>query len=367
MPRHKYGAGSVYKRGKTYWLSYYANGEHICESGKTKDKVEAKRQLQQRLGEIAEGRFVGPRMDRIAVDELLNDVLEDYRINNRSMKDITRTVPTLLSFFGGKPAQSITPADVAVYVRRRLDAGYANGTVNRELNGLRRAFNLGLQNDKIIRKPHIARLEENNVRQGFFEWQEFNAVKDRLPDYLKPVMEFGYLTGWRSNAESLRLKWHNVDHDGETIRLDPGTTKNKDGRVIYMFPELQTLLEDQWQATLALQREMGCIIQLVFHNEGRPIVNYYKAWQKACREAGLSGKLPHDFRRTAVRNMVKAGIPERVAMQMTGHKTRSVFDRYHIVSYSDLKEAAKRLSRANLATDLATITPLPVRSSDVTS
>ena len=180
-------------------------------------------------------------------------------------------------------------------------------------------------------------------------------------------MEFGYLTGWRSKAESLRLKWHNVDLDGGTVRLDPGTTKNKDGRVIYMFPELQSLLEGQRQVTLALQRETGCIIQLVFHNEGRPIVNYYKAWHKACREAGLSGKLPHDFRRTAVRNMVKAGIAERVAMQMTGHKTRSVFDRYHIVSDSDLKEAAQRLSRSNLATDLATVTPLPVRSSDVTS
>jgi len=83
MPRHKYGAGSVYKWGKTYWLSYYANGEHICESSKTRDRAEAKRLLQQRLGEVAEGRFVGPRMDRVLIDELVADVLDDYRINNQ--------------------------------------------------------------------------------------------------------------------------------------------------------------------------------------------------------------------------------------------------------------------------------------------
>src|SRR5215475_4194659 len=84
----------------------------------------------------------------------------------------------------------------------------------------------------------------------------------------------------------------------------------------------------------------------VFHDHGQRIVNYYKRWHRACQEASLSGKIPHDFRRTAVRNMVLAGIPERVAMQMAGHKTRSIFDRYHIVSDGDLQEAAKRLETA---------------------
>ena len=149
------------------------------------------------------------------------------------------------------------------------------------------------------------------------------------------------------------------------MRLEPGTTKNKDGRVIYMTPELKSLLEAQRVNTLALQRQTDQIITLVFHNEGQPICNYYKAWQKACGEAGLSGKIPHDFRRTAVRNMVRAGIPERVAMQITGHKTRSVFDRYHIVSDGDLKEAAQKLSEAHLATVLATVSPLPVAKSKV--
>ena len=174
-------------------------------------------------------------------------------------------------------------------------------------------------------------------------------------------MNFAYLTGWRCRSEILPLPWRNVDFEAGTIRLDVGSTKNNDGRVIYMTAPLRTLLEEQWRATLAFQRETQQLIPLVFHNDGRPIVNYYKAWHRACRAAGLSGNVPHDFRRTAVRNMVRAGIPEKVAMQMTGHKTRSVFDRYNIVSDGDLREAARKLETAlppASATVLATVTPL---------
>jgi integrase len=106
------------------------------------------------------------------------------------------------------------------------------------------------------------------------------------------------------------------------------------------------LLEEQRQKTLALQRQTEQIISLVFHDNGQRIVNYDKRWRGACQAAGLAGKIVHDFRRTAVRNMARAGIPERVAMQMAGHKTRSVFDRYHIVSDGDLQEAARRLENA---------------------
>jgi integrase len=125
-----------------------------------------------------------------------------------------------------------------------------------------------------------------------------------------------------------------------------------------MTEEIRSLLEDERKKTLSLQRKTGLIITLVFHHRRRPIVNYYKAWHKACDTAKLADRIPHDFRKTAVRNMVRAGVVERVAMQMTGHKTRAVFDRYHIVSDSDLKEAAKKLS---LSTFLATGTKKPSR------
>ena len=127
--------------------------------------------------------------------------------------------------------------------------------------------------------------------------------------------------------------------------LDPGTTKNGEGRTIYMTAALRVLLEDQRKAVDALKAN-GTIIPAVFHRNGRPIRGFYKAWRTACTTAGCPGRLLHDFRRTAVRNFVRAGIPERVAMAMSGHKTRSVFDRYDIVSPGDLQAAADTLNRA---------------------
>jgi integrase len=126
--------------------------------------------------------------------------------------------------------------------------------------------------------------------------------------------------------------------------LDPGSTKNKDGRVFPLTVDLRALLEEQKARRDEMQRA-GVICPWVFTYKGRRFKSYPKAWKSACRKAGLPGKLPHDFRRTAVRNLVRAGIPERVAMQMCGHRTRAVFDRYHIVSESDLFDAARRLDQ----------------------
>ena len=142
------------------------------------------------------------------------------------------------------------------------------------------------------------------------------------------------------------LERRQVDFAAGTVRLDPGTTKNGEGRVFPMTAELWALLDAQRAYTQAVQQEQGAIIPHVFHRKGKPIKSFRKVWASACKAAGCVGRIRHDFRRTAVRNLVHAGIPERVAMSMTGHKTRSVFERYNIVSPSDLIEAARKLDRA---------------------
>jgi integrase len=367
MPKHKHGSGSVYRRGRVWWLSYYANGQHVSESSHSRDKGAAKEMLQSRLGSVAEGRYLGIRADHVTLDELAQDMLNDYRINaKKSLKDAERAVKTVVRLLGGRQkAQLVGPTNISAYVAQRQADGLTNGSINRELAALKRMYNLGLRNGKIIRKPHIDMLQEDNVRTGFFEWEQFQAVHARLAEHLQTAMLFAYLTGWRVRSEVLRLIWSNVDFKAGTVRLEPGTTKNKKGRLIYMTAALKMLLEHQRQRNIAFQREHGRIVPLVFHNHGNPIRNYYKAWHKACRLAGLAGRIPHDFRRTAVRNLVRAGIPERVAMEMTGHKTRSVFDRYHIVSEGDLREAALKLSAVDLATNLATVDPLSSGPSNV--
>jgi integrase len=194
-------------------------------------------------------------------------------------------------------------------------------------------------------------LKENNVRTGFFEREQFEAIRKHLPEHLRPLVSFAYITGWRIPSEVLPLQWRQVDFTAGAIRLDPGTTTNDQGREFPFTAELREVLTAQKAKADAL-RQQGIICNSVFFRgptKKRPLKRiglFRKSWLTACKNSGLPGRIPYDFRRTAVRNLVQAGIPERVAMTMTGHKTRSVFERYNIVSSGDLAEAAKKLDEA---------------------
>jgi integrase len=202
-------------------------------------------------------------------------------------------------------------------------------------------------------RPHIALLEENNVRTGFFERVAFEAVRSHLPVELGDLITFAYLTGWRVPSEVQPLEWGQIDFVADTVRIEPGVAKNREARIFPMTLELRDVLERQALRRDQAQRALGQIIPWVFFRlvakerggpkRAEPIRAFTKAWKAACAAAGCPGRIPHDFRRTAVRNLVRAGIPERVAMTMTGHKTRSVFERYNIVSEGDLFEAARKL------------------------
>lgn len=347
MPKYRHGAGSIYKRGKTWWITYYVNGKQIWESARTKDKAEARRFLQAKLGQLAEGRYVGPAAERVTFEDLAEGLFNNYRANNRRSLDMAeqRVRLHLRPFFGHKRAHEITSADVQAFIVHRKEQGASNGEIGRELAALKRMFNVALHAEKITRKAYIPTLAEDNVRQGFFERPEFEAVLAKLPDWLQLPITFAYQTGWRLMSEILPLTWSQVDLEAGTVRLEVGTTKSGQGRVMYLPAVLRGVLDAQWRDHL--DRYPDC--PYVFHRNGTRIRYPYVSWRRACQEASLVGKIPHDFRRTAVRNMVRAGIPERVAMQIAGHKTRSIFDRYHIVSDGDLQDAAKRLDQAFLS------------------
>jgi integrase len=344
-PKYKRPDGAR-AESKIWWLKFYRNGKPIRESTDTTDHAAARRMLKAKEGDVAKGVPLTPHTGRVRYGELRDDVVTDYDVNGkRSIEDVKRRFKHLDEHFEGRRASLVTTADVRKYVQKRQEASASNAQINRELSALKRAFSLGSQAGKVMFKPHIPMLREDNVRTGFFDVEKFKAVRALLSPALQPVVTFAFLTGWRVPSEILTLRWRQVDFEGGTVRLDAGTTKNGDGRVFPMTAELRELLEAQRAHREAVQRERGEIIPHVFHRSGKQIKGFRRTWKSACDAAGCPGMILHDFRRTAVRNLVRAGIPERVAMTMTGHKTRSVFERYNIVSEGDLAAAAERLDQ----------------------
>jgi integrase len=349
--------GQIRKRGEIYWIRYYRAGKRHEESTRSSKRVEAERLLRLREGDIATGVPVSPAIGRLLFDEAADDLENEYLANGRrSIVGLrVRLKIGLRPWFSGRRMANITTADARAYVTQRQADGAANATINLELSALKRMFTLACQAGKLLAAPHIPMLQTDNVRRGFFEREQFESVRRHLPDEVQPVVTFAYLTGWRTNSEVLTLQWHQVDLRAGIVRPDPGTTKNREGRSFPfgMLPELRDLLEEQRAATTILERQTGVIVPWVFHRAGRPIKFYRRSWLRACVEAGCPGRIPHGFRRTAVRNLVRAGVPERVAMMLTGHKTRSVFERYNVVSEADLGTGVAKL--AALGDSLGTI------------
>ena len=375
--------GSIYQRGKRtgepsgpYWIAYVGiDGQQHCESARNRSAgikgshADAVRLLNLREGKIAEGAPITPKIGRLTFDDAAADLLNDYRTNGkRSLTVVERRVNKHLTpFFRGRRTGDITTSDVRAYVAHRQQQGIvahkgkrkgtriadvSNAEINRELALLKRMFTLATQDGKLLHRPHIPMLAENNVRKGFFEAEHLAGVLKRLPPEVQPVIQFAAITGWRINSEVLPLEWRNVDFAAGEVRLDAGTTKNGEARVFPFTSELRTLLKER-DAERKRLKKAGQIVSVVFFRlvakgrggpkEPRAIKAFKKAWELACKRAGCPGRIPHDLRRTAIRAMVRHGIPERVAMTLSGHKTRSVFERYNIVSPGDLRDAARRL------------------------
>ena len=212
---------------------------------------------------------------------------------------------------------------------------------------------MAIRNKQISVAPFIPRLSEiGNERQGFFETADFEAVVPHLPEYLRDFCRFGFVTGWRKGSiESLR--WSDVGED--VIYLRAENSKTRKPETIPVEGELATIIERRRAA--AILKGEGAeprFAEYVFHNDGAPVGDFRKAWATACVAAGLgkmlcpkcgkgsaervcdscevtthyAGKIFHDFRRTASRNMIAAGVPQAVAMKITGHRTDSMFRRY---------------------------------------
>jgi integrase len=333
-----------------WWVKYYVNGRPVREGTGTEKETDARRFLKEREGRVATGAPILPRADRVRYEEIAQDLRQHYQSHGtRDLVEAGCRLTHLDSFFANRRAASIAPDDVDKYVLKRQSEGVANGTINRELEVLGRMLRLAFENGKLLRMPIIRKPKANGPRQGFFEGEQFEAVRRQLPPDMQTAISVAYAFGWRMQSEVLTLERRQLDLEAGTIRLEPGTTKNDDGRIVYVPADLKPSLAAQVERVRTLERQTGRIIPYLFphlagQHRGERIKDFVKRWRTACKKAGVPGRLRHDFRRTAVRNMVNRGVSERVAMTITGHKTRAVFDRYHIVSPADLRDAAQKLT-----------------------
>ncbi len=351
MTRRTAGTGGVFQRGTTFWIRYSYRGRKIRESSGSTQRRDAVKLLRRRLAEMGSGQFVGPDAERTSFDDLAGMLLADYGLNGRrSERRVKQALVHLHAFFMFARVPDITSDRIASYIRHRQHSAAAAATIRYELACLRRAFSLAVRAGKATQRPYIPSVTVDNARKGFFEPADFAAVVDQLSEPLRIFARFLYLTGWRS-GEALGLTWAGVDFDGGVVRLEPGVTKNREGREFPFaaLPPLAELLQEQRDRTSALEREQGRIIASVFHRNGAPIRSYARAWTAACDAAGLNGRLVHDLRRTAVRNLERAGVSRSVAMKLTGHKTEAVYRRYAITSAADLTEGVAKLAALHSA------------------
>ncbi len=352
------GMGRIYqpmyknKRGKwqrsaIWWIAYYHNGYELRESSGSKNRGDARRLLRDKLAASTTGTLITGHAQRLQFSDLVDKLYLDYRRNSRrSIDRVEDAVSHLEYYFSEFRASDISDEAIEQYVDQRLDVhSAAVTTVKYELALLKRMFALSCKPLPV--RPDFPCLRLNNVRKGFFEDSEFFKLKEQIDMDLRPVMEFAYLTGWRIKSEIPPLRWGvNVDFVAGEVRLEPGTTQNGDGRVFpfHVLPELADMLERQRSHTRALEIDTHKTIPWVFHRQGNRIKDFRVAWRKAVIAAEIPEKIPHDFRRTAVRNLERAGVPRSVAMKLVGHKTESVYRRYAIVAKQDLIDGLKRLA-----------------------
>jgi len=361
---------AVEDRESAIWTIQYQDqrGRTKTESSKSANKEKARHILKLREGAVA-------RRDRIVVETIsfkdaVKNLITDYEINKKkSLQTVRLRLKHLTPFFESKNLSEITTAEMRRYIKHRSaeeivvrkarvvmeeDGAVreypeerrftSNAEINRELTLVGRMFTLAAEDDKVVSRPKIPKLKEAPARRGFFEHEDVEAVQKHLPPHMQGIVDVAYVTGWRVASEVLPLEWRRVDVEAAEIRLDAGTTKSGEPRVFPFTEGLRAVLERQKALTGELAGLVFCYT--VGKKAGKSIrySGWLKAWRRAVRLASLPPeRIPHDFRRTAVRNLERAGVPRSTAMAMIGHKTEAIYRRYAIVDSAMIREAAAKL------------------------
>ncbi len=335
------GSGSIYQNGSAvWWVKFYVRGIARRESSHSPDRKVAEKLLKRRLAEVETKTYI-PRTN-VKVDELIADLFAEYRQQGRkSIKTAEwRWKKHLEPFFRKLPADDLNTDLAQRYCAKREEENASGASINRELAILKRAFHLAMKRTppKVRSCPVIPMYKESAPRTGFLEDAQYTPLArecSKVGLWLRALLTTAYSFAFRK-GELLSMRVKQIDLSTGTIRLEAGTTKNGEGRAVKMTREVATLLT-------------ACVIgkkpdDFVFTREnGKPVKGFRKIWDKVCSRAGVPGLLFHELRRSGVRNLRRLGVQESVAMRISGHKTRSVFERYNIVDEADLADAASKL------------------------
>jgi integrase len=337
------GFGTIFRQrnSRFFWMQYFVDGRRVRESTKRDRIRDAQDVLKAKLIEIQQ-QAGGSGSAPATIAKLYTLIENDYSKNGRKSIVHLRGLWNnhLSHFFADLLTTKLSAEQIDTYVRRRLDDGAANASVNRELSALKRMYKLAIKSGRLKTMPYIAMLKERNVRSGFVKDADYQALARETAKvglWLRGLFEVAYTYGFRK-SELTTMRVRQVDLKEGTIELNPGETKTDEGRAIEMTESVRQVLAE-------------CIAgkgpdELVFtRGNGSPAGNFRRVWARACTAAGSPGLLFHDLRRSGVRNMRRAGISEKVAMGISGHKTRSVFERYNIVDPADLREAAAKIEQ----------------------
>lgn len=357
------GQGRIYRpkiggrESQVWWLDYSIRTKRHRESSKTTSKRAALELLRQKIGARKDGTLTG-RPERVTLADLKTALEQRYTIKGRSSWDRAQQAFTHLSKFfdGDARVLDITAARVAEFQEARLNAGAARNTVKYETGVLNAAFTAAFKNKILAMRYLFENLpdDEDAVREGFFGASDFSALVVELPQDVADLVRFLRLTGWRRGEASgllwAQVEWDDAEYPGTHdepvpgpnagVRLSKARTKGSDARrfPIAHAPDLRELLLARWRVRDALN---------VFHQHGKPIGNFQRAWRRACRAAGVPGRLVHDLRRTAARDFIEAGVSEGRIMRLCGWKTRAMFDRYNITNQEDLNDAVAQRFNVN--------------------
>jgi integrase len=334
--------GRIYKQAgcSTWSIVYFKAGRRIRESTGSRDESVAKQRLRQRLHELDTGEWI--QHQNLRVSDLWEAYEREMRINDRKRPQVTTTrwKKHLEPFFGYRRIMSVGTDQLDQYVDARRQEQAANATINREMAVLRKMFRLGYYATprKVAHLPKFPHLREDNARTGFIEPQDYKSLAAAAPDLaIRAMLEIYYTYGWRK-SELIRMRVNQIDLKARVIRLEPGTTKNREGREVFMTDTVHMLLTE-------CAHGKNPDSYLFTREGGKPVLEFKQAWKKMCDAAGIV-LLLHDLRRTAARNLRRAGVAEGVIMKIGGWKTRSVFERYNIVSSLDRREAMMKLEIA---------------------